>query len=91
MSPAPETIVKLPVALPAGWTAEASSTYGTIIRAVDAEGRPAGYVTVSERVRNFALGIRPPRRLEPGAEPSGRGWKKHLYEAAIAKLAETLR
>lgn len=80
----------LPVVLPDGWTAEWSSTYGTIITAVDANGCPAGYVTVGEGVRNFALGITPPRRPNPGAEPSGRGWKRQLYEAAIRKLAETL-
>lgn len=85
------TAASLPVVLPAGWTAELSPTYGIIITAVDAEGRPAGYVTVGEGVRNFALGISQPRRPQPGAELTGRGWKKHLYEAAIAKLAETLR
>lgn len=81
----------LPVVLPVGWTAEMSSNSRTIITAFDAEGRPVGYVTVCEGVRNFSLGITSPRRLPPGAEPTGRGWKKHLYEAAIAKLAETLR
>lgn len=85
-----DSVNSIPVVLPDGWTAEWSSSYGTIITAVDASGRHAGYVTVDERARNFALGITPPRRLQPGAEPSGRGWKKQLYEAAIAKLAETL-
>jgi len=83
--------ITLPVALPEGWTAENSKVYGTIIAAVASDGALAGYVTVSEDVRNFSLGIARPRRLEPGAEPTGRGWKKQLYEAAITKLAEALR
>lgn len=83
--------VTLPVALPEGWTAEHSRVYGTIITAVTAEGFHAGYVTVSEDVRNFSLGMSRPRRVEPGAEPTGRGWKKQLYQAAIDKLAETIR
>jgi len=81
----------LPVQLPKGWTAEHSKVYGTIITAVNDDGAPAGYVTVAEDVRNFSLGMSRPRRLQPGAEPTGRGWKKQLYQAAIAKLTETLR
>lgn len=81
----------LPAELPKGWIAEHSTTYGTIITAVNDEGEHLAYVTVAEDMRSFSLGISRPRRPQPGAEPTGRGWKKQLYQAAIAKLEETLR
>lgn len=83
--------INLPVVLPEGWTAEHSKAYGTIITAVAADGAPVGYVTVAEDLRTFSLGMSRPRRLPPGAEPTGRGWKKQLYLSAIAKLCEALR
>lgn len=83
-------LIQLPVALPPSWRAELSKTYGTVITAVDAAGRDVGYVTVDETVRNFALGVVRPRRLQRGAEPTGRGWKAQLYEAAIARLREAI-
>ena len=80
----------MPLELPEGWTAEYLKAYGTIITAVNEAGQPAGYVTVAEDLRNYSLGMARPRRLQPGAESAGRGWKKQLYQAAVAKLTETL-
>jgi hypothetical protein len=85
-----ETHIQLPADLPLGWKAESSKTYGTVITAVDEKGREMGYVTVDETVRNFALGVARPRRLQHGAEPTGRGWKAQLYKAAIACLREAI-
>lgn len=67
-------------------TAPRPTAYGTVITAVDEKGREVGYVTVDEAVRNFALGVARPRRLQHGAEPTGRGWKALIYKAAIVSF-----
>ena len=85
-----DSSIDLPIELPPGWTAEVSEMYGTIITAVDSTGQKVGYVTVSEKVRHFELGITIPRRLQNGAEPAGRAWKVSLYKAAVASLRNAL-
>lgn len=79
--------MKLPVTLPDGWFVE-NGSHGTVITGQDRNGIP-GYVTVSEPLRAFSLGIAPPR---PAKAPlyAGRGWKERLYLDAVAALRAAL-
>lgn len=74
--------MNLPIALPAGWSAETDETLGVIITVVGPDG-DKGFVTVSETKRSFELGMSMVRRRRHYA---GRYWRKELYEAAIASL-----
>lgn len=77
--------IVVPVELPAHWIAEAD-TRGVVITAYDAENRSQGSVTVSSKVRGFALGISSVYAGEGEKRYLGRGWEAKLYSDAIAAL-----
>jgi hypothetical protein len=77
--------VQVPVVLPKGWRATEDSR-GVVIDAFDADGRSQGSVTVSEKVRGFALGVQGVRRPEGASKYVGRGWKAQLYADAVEAL-----
>lgn len=76
----------IPVELPAGWSFEVSPAHGVIITGVDDRGSQ-GFVSISERQRNFELGISVVRRQ--GAY-TGRNWRESLYGDAIEALQDAL-
>lgn len=73
--------MKLPIALPDGWTAEDIVTHGTVIEAPDEFGKC--FVTVDEKVRNFKLGM---STVYERGDYTGHGWKVALYNDAVAAL-----
>ncbi|HFL2867010.1 TPA: hypothetical protein ACGWVL_001350 [Pseudomonas aeruginosa] len=78
--------VNLPITLPDGWTAEDDAGYGVIITGIATCGYK-GYVTVSESVRGFELGISMVRRKMAF---SGRSWRKDLFTSAVTELKKAL-
>ena len=77
--------------LPPRWTAELQSD-GTVLivgKSDDASRQyiPDGYVTVSESLRNFALGLSPPHCKK---DYQGRGWRTRLYTDAVRALQAAL-
>nr|WP_057929864.1 hypothetical protein [Burkholderia ambifaria] len=84
--------IKLPIALPAGWTSEKCS-FGILIEAKDGTGRFVGGVIVNEVIRGFAMGVAPVHRAR-NAGPSayqGRGWRERLYRDAVEALGTVIR
>lgn len=77
--------VEVPTPLPDGWRASSDSR-GVVIEAFDSDGRSQGFVTVSEQVRGFVLGVSDVRTPPGGSKYAGRGWKPQLYADAVAAL-----
>lgn len=78
--------MNLPITLPDGWSAETDESLGVIITAVG-QGGYKGFVTVSETLRSYELGI---ARVRQRKHYSGRYWRKELYEEAVAALQVAL-
>ncbi|HGN1515717.1 MULTISPECIES: hypothetical protein [Pseudomonas] len=78
--------MNLPITLPEGWSAETDDTFGVIITAVG-KGGHKGFVTVSESLRGYELGI---ARVRQRKHYSGRYWRKELYEEAVGALHAAL-
>ncbi|MFV3332636.1 hypothetical protein ACQCLI_32135 (plasmid) [Pseudomonas nitroreducens] len=78
--------MNLPITLPEGWSAEADESFGVIITAVG-QGGHKGFVTVSETLRGYELGM---ARVRQRKHYSGRYWRKELYEEAVAALQAAL-
>lgn len=79
----------IPITLPEGWTAEPYGTEDAII--LVAPDR-AGYVTVSEKRRNYMLGMGLPRRSALGPVAyGGRGWRQKLFTTAVEALTRGLQ
>ena len=73
----------IPIQLPSGWSLEWAAPRVAIIRA------PGPYfITVDERLRNFALGHGPV--YDSAYDYTGRGWRKRLYRDAIEELRRAI-
>ncbi|CAG9229134.1 hypothetical protein [Burkholderia vietnamiensis] len=78
----------LPITLPEGWTSE---PYGEEDVVILVAPKRAGYVSVSEKRRNYTLGMGMPRKSAIGPVAySGRGWKAKLFTAALESLQRAL-
>jgi len=78
--------VKVPVALPENWSAEADTFGSVVITAYDSDNRFQGAVTVSAKARGFDLGITRVYTGEGATRYLGRGWEARLYADAIGAL-----
>ena len=78
--------MNLPIVLPEGWSAETDNSLGVIITGLGPGGQK-GFVTISETLRSYELGM---ARVRQRKHYSGRYWRKELYEEAIASLQAAL-
>jgi hypothetical protein len=74
---------KLPITLPAGWTAEGYANYVHITAPSNSRTGPVT-LTASEHMRDFALGRQVLTRN--GEKYQGRGWRKRLYDDAVQAM-----
>ncbi|MFT4064363.1 hypothetical protein [Paraburkholderia sp.] len=84
-------MVKLPIELPEGWSAEQYDDDCITLYAWPTPGLGRCCVTVNYKERSFVLGCMRPRRTVLGVDLyRGRGWKAELFNAAIAALQKVM-
>lgn len=78
--------------LPLGWMAEKNPDGSVTISGFSPDAdrhHITGYVTVSEALRNFAIGLSPPHSKRDDIY-HGRAWRRYLYKHAVQALQSAL-
>ena len=74
--------MKLPVELPAGWSAEEAAWLDAIVITAVKDNKICGFVTVSQKKRSYVLGMCPILTYS-GRIYKGQKWRAQLFTDAI--------